>query len=72
MAEKIRIIVEKKGRLGQEDEKLSDYMYWESQGDEAKFEAAWELVIQAYEIKGLSLDELKFQRSIEKLSKFPS
>ena len=61
----------KKGILGQDDDKLLDYEYWDKLGDEAKFEAAWELVVQAYEINGLDQNELRFQRSVEKLSKFP-
>jgi len=69
---KKRDITIRKGKLGQEDEKLLDYEYWDKLGDEAKFAASWELVIQAYEIKGLDLNELRFQRSVEKLSKFPS
>ena len=67
-----RIVTVRKGILGQEDEKLLDYQYWEEQGDEAKLNAAWELVVQAYEIMGRNPDELRFQRSAEKLSKFPS
>ena len=66
------IVTIRKGILGQEDEKLLDYQYWDEQGDEAKFNAAWELVVQAYEIMGRDPNELRFQRSIEKLSKFPS
>jgi hypothetical protein len=69
---KTRKITIRKGRLGEQDEKLLDYQYWDELGDEAKFEAAWELVIQAYEIKGLDINELRFQRSVEKLSKFSS
>lgn len=64
-------LVERKGRLNFDDEKVSDYQYWDQLGDEAKFSAAWELVVQAYEVKGLNTDELRFQRSIEKLSRFP-
>ncbi len=73
MSTKIRPnITEKKGVLGQDDDKALDYEYWDKLGDEAKLNAAWELVVQAYEIKGLDLNELRFQRSAEKLSKFPS
>ena len=64
-------LVEKKGRLIHDNDKVADYQYWDKLGDEAKFAAAWELVVQAYEIKGLSTDELRFQRSVEKLSRFP-
>jgi hypothetical protein len=72
MTEKGRDLFERKGKLGQDsDEKLRDYAYWDALGDEAKFAAAWELVLLAYEVKGLNPDELRFQRHIEKLSRFP-
>ena len=66
-----KVIFERKGKLGQDDDRSLDYAYWEAQGDEAKLNAAWELVLQAYETKGIDKDELRFQRSVEKLSKFP-
>lgn len=66
---KKRIIYERKGRLGQEDEKALDYAFWDEQGDDVRFQAAWDLVIQAYEIQGKNLDELRFQRSAEKLTR---
>jgi hypothetical protein len=52
------------GRLGEEDEKLLDYQAWEKLGAEAKFNAAWELVQQAWILQGKSLDELRFCRSV--------
>ena len=65
-------LFERKGKLGDDDdEKLRDYAYWDVLGDEARFAAAWELVVLAYEVKGLNPDELRFQRHIEKLSRFP-
>ncbi|RME59048.1 MAG: hypothetical protein D6780_05725 [Candidatus Dadabacteria bacterium] len=54
------------GKLGEED-KREVYEYWDKLGDEARFKAAWELVIEAYKIKGKDLNELRFQRSVEKL-----
>ena len=55
------------GRLGDEEDKLADYRHWEKLGDEARFKAAWDLVVQAYELTGRNPDELRFQRSIENL-----
>jgi hypothetical protein len=71
MANQRRDLFERKGKLGEDDEKLRDYAYWAALGDEAKFSAAWDLVVLAYEVKGRNPDELRFQRNIEKLSRFP-
>ncbi len=47
----------------------NDIAYWLTQSDEAKFNEAWRLVEQAYQIKGISLDELRFQRSVASLQR---
>jgi hypothetical protein len=55
------------GKLGDDDTRQSDYQRWNQLGDDARFKAAWELVVQAYEIQGKDLNELRLQRSIENL-----
>lgn len=55
------------GRLGEDDDRLADYEYWDRQGDEARYQAAWELVVQAHELQGRDPHELRFQRSVESL-----
>lgn len=55
------------GRLGEDDDRLIDYRKWDELGDEARFQAAWDLVVQAHEIQGKNPDELRFQRSVENL-----
>lgn len=55
------------GKLGECDDKLTDYQHWRELGSEACFDTAWELVICAFELKGRDLDELRFQRSIENI-----
>lgn len=49
--------------------KYPDVPYWQAQPDEVKFAAAWEMVIDAYAIKGISESELSFQRSFGGLKK---
>ncbi len=58
-------------RLGKlaDDDRSVDYAYWNSVGDEERYRAAWELVVQAYELQGKVMDELRFQRSVTKLVK---
>lgn len=45
------------------DDERFDVLFWQAQGPEAIFRAAWELVEIAHEIKGLPEDELRLQRS---------
>ena len=45
-------------------ERYPDVAYWQSQPDEKKFEAAWQMVIEAYRIKGEDISELRLQRSV--------
>jgi hypothetical protein len=56
------------GKLG-EDDRLDTYERWDELGDEERFKATWDLVVQAHEIQGKDLDELRFQRSVENLIK---
>ena len=45
-------------------ERYPDVPYWQSQPDAKKFEAAWEMVIEAYRLKGEDISELRLQRSV--------
>jgi hypothetical protein len=63
-----RNIFLKKRRLG-EDETISNHDAWAALGDEEKFTQAWEMVKQAHLIKGGTLDELRFQRSVVVVSR---
>lgn len=56
------------GRLTEED-KITDFLFWDSLGDEAKFKAAWELVVQAHLVKGGELNELRCKRSVVQLTR---
>jgi len=38
--------------------------YWQAQSDDAKFEAAWQMVIEAHAIKGDDVSESGLQRNI--------
>lgn len=58
-----RVVTEWYGR--QEDAELfPDLSYWLSQDDAAKFEAAWEMVIEAHQIKGEDISESRLQRTV--------
>lgn len=58
-----RIITEWYGRL-EEAELFPDLEYWNQQGDTAKLDAAWEMVLEAHQIKGEDLRESRLQRTV--------
>ena len=51
------------GRI-EDAEKFPDVRYWQTQSDEKKFEAAWQMVIDAHAIKGEDIRESRLQRSV--------
>jgi len=46
-----------------------DVEFWQKLGPARIFEAAWELVVTAASHKGISEDQLRLQRSVEKLER---
>ena len=46
-----------------------DLEHWRSRSDAEKFDEAWRLVVQAFELKGIDKDELRFQRSVASLKR---
>lgn len=40
-----------------------DLAFWQSQSPEARFAAAWEMVVTAWELKNRPVDELRLQRT---------
>ena len=51
------------GRI-EDAEPYPDVRYWQSQPDHAKFEAAWQMVIDAHAMKGEDISESRLQRSV--------
>lgn len=51
------------GRLEDMDRSF-DIDFWQAQTDEARLQAAWELVVDAWKLKGRDPDELRLQRSV--------
>ena len=46
-----------------------DIEFWQRQGDEAIFAAAWDMVVFANQFKGRNASELTFQRTLTKLQR---
>jgi hypothetical protein len=56
--------MERRGILHEMD-RAFDIEFWQRQGPEAIFAAAWEMVLDAYEWRQKSVAELTFQGSVE-------
>ena len=61
-------ITERRGKLEELDRSF-DLQFWQSQSPQARFSAAWELIVYASEIKGSDVRQLRLQRSIETFQK---
>jgi hypothetical protein len=58
------IIMERRGRLEDLDRSF-DIQYWQAQPPQARFQAAWELVLHVAKVQGLDVHQLRLQRSVE-------
>ena len=56
--------VERKGKLEDLDRSF-DLMFWQNQSAEARFRAAWDLVIHACRVRGINVCQLRLHRSVE-------
>lgn len=62
--------VERHGRLAELDRSF-DIEFWQSQPAQARFDAAWELIVHANKIKGGDVRQLRLQRSVEAFQRQP-
>jgi len=62
--------VERTGKLPDMDRSF-DLNFWQAQSDTARFAAAWELVVQAFIIKGKDVSQLRLQRTVEHFERQP-
>ena len=56
--------VERRGKLEELDRSF-DLEFWQAQPAQARFQAAWELVVHAWKVKGHDVRQLRLQRSVE-------
>lgn len=64
-----RIITTRVLRGSRRDERDFDRRFWLDLGPEARFEAAWDMVLEAMTIKGRDDVEQGLQRSVEALQR---
>jgi hypothetical protein len=65
---KADFVMERIGRIEEMDRSF-DIEFWQRQDSEARFAAAWELVVFAHEHKGGNVSELRLQRTLEYLER---
>jgi hypothetical protein len=65
-----RFVMERKGQLADLDRSF-DLQVGQAQTDTARFAAAWELVVMAYQMKGEDVSQLRLQRSVESFQRLP-
>jgi hypothetical protein len=56
--------VERRGRIEDLDRSF-DLAFWQAQTSQARMQAAWELVVHAWRVKGNDVRQLRLQRSVE-------
>ncbi len=63
-------IVERRGRIEELDRSF-DLEFWQAQEPQARFAAAWELIVHANAVKGNDVRQLRLQRSVETFQRQP-
>jgi hypothetical protein len=63
-----RLVMMRLGSAAEMDRSF-DIEFWQSQDNAARFDAAWEMVVFAHELKGHNADELRLQRSVESIER---
>lgn len=54
----------RRGRIEDLDRSF-DLQFWQNQKPQARFAAAWELIVHAWRAKGRNVRQLRLQRSVE-------
>lgn len=55
---------ERKGKLSDLDRSF-DLEFWQAQTPQKRIEAAWELVVHAWKVKGFNVHQLRLDRTVE-------
>jgi len=56
--------MERRGKIEELDRSF-DLKFWQVQTHQARFTAAWELIVFAYQLKGHDVRQLRLHRSVE-------
>jgi hypothetical protein len=63
-------IIERRGKITDLD-RTFDLEFWQSQSPQARFDAAWALILHAWRVKGNDVRQLRLHRSIEAFQRQP-
>ena len=64
-------VMERLSRVNEQDRSF-DIEFWQRQDSNARFSAAWELVVFAHQRKGQDESELRLQRTVESIERSAS
>jgi hypothetical protein len=56
--------IERRGKISDLD-RVFDLVFWQQQSPQARFDAAWELIVHAWHVKGNDVRQLRLLRSVE-------
>ncbi len=62
--------VERRGKIADLDRSF-DLAFWQAQPPQARFMAAWELIVHASRVRGIDVRELRLHRAIESFQRQP-
>jgi hypothetical protein len=57
-------IMERRGKIADLD-RTFDLRFWQAQSPQARFDAAWQLIVYAWRVKGNDVRQLRLHRSVE-------
>ena len=57
-------VIERKGKITDLDRSF-DLQFWQAQTPQARFNAAWDLILHAWRVKGNDVCQLRLHRSVE-------
>ena len=63
-------VMERRGKITDLDRSF-DLQFWQAQTAQARFDAAWELILHAWRVKGNDVRQLRLQRSAETFQRQP-
>ena len=59
-----RVITTRLSKFGERPDREFDIQFWQSRTSAERFAAAWQMVVDRWEMQGKDPDELRLQRSV--------
>lgn len=64
-----RTITTRLSKFGERPDREFDIQFWQGLTSEARANAVWEMVVDYWQMKGKTRDELRLQRSVENIQR---